>query len=354
MNKRIVGIDFLRGVAVILVIFRHITWPSIPFLTRIGWAGVDLFFVLSGYLVTSLLLVEYQKTSKVNIQRFLIRRAFKIYPAHYVMIIITIISFPIINIFFPIQIGYGAHPYIGEFFYLQNYIGALWNHTWSLAVEEHFYILLCIFVYIVIRTKLIEKGTVLVWIFALLLLLVLILRITHSYDTTSIAFLSHFRMDSLMFGSVIAYILSFRADQSTAFVRKHNKLLVFIAALLLMPILFLHPWSTFMLTYGLTFTYIGFGLLVVLIVVYADSAGMVKISQLVLVRQMANVGFYSYSIYLWHMFVIRFCSLLQKKLTFIHNSVFVILTFALAIAVGIVMAKLVELPALKLRDKITR
>ncbi|UXE66800.1 MAG: acyltransferase [Chryseotalea sp. WA131a] len=61
MNKRIVGIDFLRGVAVILVIFRHITWPSIPFLTRIGWAGVDLFFVLSGYLVTSLLLVEYQK-----------------------------------------------------------------------------------------------------------------------------------------------------------------------------------------------------------------------------------------------------------------------------------------------------
>ncbi|MFM8743585.1 MAG: acyltransferase family protein [Cytophagales bacterium] len=250
MNRRIVGIDFLRGVAVILVIFRHITWPSIPFLTRIGWAGVDLFFVLSGYLVTSLLMAEYQKTGKVNIHRFLIRRAFKIYPAHYVMIITTIISFPIINLFFPIQIGYGDHPFIGEFFYLQNYIGALWNHTWSLAVEEHFYILLCVFVYIFVRTKLIQKGATLMWIFGLLLLLVLILRITHSYDTTSIAFLSHFRMDSLVFGSVIAYILSFRAVQSTAFVRKHNKLLGLIAALLLMPILFLHPWSTFMLTYG--------------------------------------------------------------------------------------------------------
>lgn len=354
MNKRIVGIDFLRGVAVILVIFRHITWPSIPFLNRIGWAGVDLFFVLSGYLVTSLLLAEYQKTSTVNIQRFLIRRAFKIYPAHYVMIITTIISFPIINLFFPIQIGYGDHPFIGEFFYLQNYIGALWNHTWSLAVEEHFYILLCIFVFVFVRTKLIQQGTALAWIFALLLLLILVLRITHSYDTTSIAFLSHFRMDSLMFGSVIAYFLSFRAEQSSAFVNKHTKLLMFMATLLLMPILFLHPWSTFMLTYGLTLTYIGFGLLVVLIVVYADSASMVKISKLIFVRQMANVGFYSYSIYLWHMFVIRFFSLLQKNLTFIHNSVFVILTLAFAIVVGIVMAKLVELPALKLRDKITR
>ncbi|MFM7851960.1 MAG: acyltransferase family protein, partial [Flammeovirgaceae bacterium] len=82
--------------------------------------GVDLFFVLSGYLVTSLLIVEFQKTNKVNIRRFLIRRAFKIYPAHYFMILTTIITFPIINIFFPIQIGFGKHPYISLFLFQRD------------------------------------------------------------------------------------------------------------------------------------------------------------------------------------------------------------------------------------------
>ena len=75
---RITSIDFLRGVAVLLVVFRHIMLE--PILSNIGWVGVDLFFVLSGFLVSNLLFQEYKQTKTVKPIRFLIRRGFKIYP----------------------------------------------------------------------------------------------------------------------------------------------------------------------------------------------------------------------------------------------------------------------------------
>ncbi|NJM15178.1 MAG: acyltransferase [Bacteroidales bacterium] len=79
---RIKGFDFLRFVAVVLVIYRHS--DSIGTLNFIGWVGVDLFFVLSGFLVSGLMFKEYKKTGGVKIKRFLMRRAFKIYPPFYV------------------------------------------------------------------------------------------------------------------------------------------------------------------------------------------------------------------------------------------------------------------------------
>ena len=83
---RIISIDFLRGVAVLLVVFRHITLE--PILLTVGWAGVDLFFVLSGFLVSNLLFQEYKQTQSVKPIRFLIRRGFKIYPLFYLIIIL--------------------------------------------------------------------------------------------------------------------------------------------------------------------------------------------------------------------------------------------------------------------------
>lgn len=81
---RITSIDFLRGVAVLLVVFRHIYFE--PVLVTVGWIGVDLFFVLSGFLVSNLLFQEYKQTQTVKPIRFLIRRGFKIYPLFYLMI----------------------------------------------------------------------------------------------------------------------------------------------------------------------------------------------------------------------------------------------------------------------------
>ena len=88
-DNRIRDLDFLRGLAIIGVLLRHSAFENI--FARAGWAGVDLFFVLSGFLVSGLLFREYKKTGTVRIGRFLIRRGFKIYPTFYIFLIVSFI-----------------------------------------------------------------------------------------------------------------------------------------------------------------------------------------------------------------------------------------------------------------------
>jgi peptidoglycan/LPS O-acetylase OafA/YrhL len=80
-NERL---DILRCIAILLVFGRHGfiygTWMNV------GWAGVDLFFVLSGFLISGLLFNEYQKTGEISLKRFYLRRGFKIYPAFWAML----------------------------------------------------------------------------------------------------------------------------------------------------------------------------------------------------------------------------------------------------------------------------
>jgi len=89
---RIFELDLLRGIAIILVSYRHTvlrpyclgTGSPIPaLLWQFGGSGVDLFFVLSGFLIGNLLFKEYIKTSSINIGRFIIRRGLKIWPSYY-------------------------------------------------------------------------------------------------------------------------------------------------------------------------------------------------------------------------------------------------------------------------------
>ncbi|MBK6883764.1 MAG: acyltransferase [Flavobacteriales bacterium] len=80
-------VDMLRGIAVLLVLFRHhdVGGPLHDF----GWMGVDLFFVLSGFLVSGLIFDEYRRTGEFRGLHFLIRRGFKIYPSFYALILVS-------------------------------------------------------------------------------------------------------------------------------------------------------------------------------------------------------------------------------------------------------------------------
>src|SRR5436189_6436623 len=95
-SSRLLGLDILRVCAVLLVFGRHYPTPAeapefwknlVPVMQRGSWIGVDLFFVLSGFLVSGLLFREYLERGSVQIGRFLVRRAFKIYPAFWAMIV---------------------------------------------------------------------------------------------------------------------------------------------------------------------------------------------------------------------------------------------------------------------------
>src|ERR1700740_43634 len=131
-NKRL---DVLRCIAVLLVMFNHGgIWPAAA---HHGWIGVDLFFVLSGFLISGLLFSEYKKRQSISFKRFFIRRGLKIYPAFYAFLLLTGITGELV---------FHSHPtgaqYFHEVFFVMNYEHGVWDHTWSLGVEEHFYIFL--------------------------------------------------------------------------------------------------------------------------------------------------------------------------------------------------------------------
>ena len=90
-NKRkyITGIDGLRSIAVIGVILYHLTPRFMPG----GFLGVTLFFVISGYLMTDILLTEWQERQKIGLKQFYVKRARRIYPSLFVLFIVTGSSF---------------------------------------------------------------------------------------------------------------------------------------------------------------------------------------------------------------------------------------------------------------------
>src|ERR1043166_4604044 len=139
-RPRVIGLDLLRLVAIVLVLGRHAEQPpaGVPLASglveswqRGGWVGVDLFFVLSGFLVSGLLFAEFASRGQISVLRFYVRRGWRIYPAFYLLIATTILGR---TVFF--QAPSGRHV-LAEVFFLQSYATGLWNHTWSLAVEEH-------------------------------------------------------------------------------------------------------------------------------------------------------------------------------------------------------------------------
>ncbi len=148
---RSTGLDVLRFVAVLLVLHLHgsyvlgpIPWQSVSItvkelitvLAPHGERGVDIFFVLSGFLVAGLLMHECARTGNVDLRRFFFRRGFKIYPSFWLLVLVTAIQ---------AYLKTGRVPIVSlvtELLFIQNYIPGLWEHTWSLAVEEHFYLIL--------------------------------------------------------------------------------------------------------------------------------------------------------------------------------------------------------------------
>src|SRR4029077_4802612 len=355
---RIKRLDILRCLAVLLILVHHAGF--IPIFTKIGWVGVDLFFVLSGFLISGLLYSEFKRLGTIRWGRFLIRRGLKIYPAFYVMILVTFLARQIIGS--PHTLG----PYLREIFFIQNYGPGVWQHTWSLGVEEHFYLLLPIFFPLLIQFSNNQKDPFasLPWAFAFVAVSCFLFRAATVYFTSSAVFISpmvtnptHERMDSLFFGVLLGYFHHFHAAtianffESTAN-RIYTGLLV--AAALSCCFVFTRE-NHFLLTFGLTLLYLGFGGLLLMSLQIRDvlplrlRGHMERLGTLC-----AAIGTYSYSIYLWHIPFQAFAPGVLRRLLHIRFGPLEQFLFYLAgsIVFGILMARAIEFPVLKLRDRL--
>jgi peptidoglycan/LPS O-acetylase OafA/YrhL len=136
--QRIPSLDGLRAISISLVVLSHLVkWKhvSLDLLGSYGALGVQVFFVLSGYLITNLLLREYDRTSTVSLKDFYIRRAFRIFPAAFVFLAVVIVLYWRQMTWYHIA---------AAVFYVANMDMSrpwIFGHLWSLSIEEQFYLL---------------------------------------------------------------------------------------------------------------------------------------------------------------------------------------------------------------------
>jgi peptidoglycan/LPS O-acetylase OafA/YrhL len=137
-ENRIPSLDGLRAISISLVILSHLVkWKhiSLEVLGSYGALGVFIFFVLSGYLITSILLREYERSSAINLAQFYLRRAFRIFPAAFVFLaVVTVLYWHQMKWF---------HIAAAVFYVANRDITRPWifGHLWSLSIEEQFYLL---------------------------------------------------------------------------------------------------------------------------------------------------------------------------------------------------------------------
>ena len=294
-------IDGLRAFGIIGVIFYHleIFINNNQFLPG-GFLGVDVFFVVSGYLITKLLYEEYNLTGSFSLKNFYLRRAKRLLPA--LMFVVFITNFFAFILLFPSEYKHYIKSVISSFFFVSNiffhYSGQNYGeniisekpllHTWSLGIEEQFYIFFPIFLLFVL--KFLKNLKSLIFILIIISSFFLCLKISSTHPSFNFYFLTS-RAWELLAGGLVVFI-------NIYFKKINNKLIsefisffglfLIIYSFLIFDDVSRHP-STFTI-----FPVLG----CFLILLNNSKENFVK--RILSFLPLRGIGLISYSLYLWH------------------------------------------------------
>jgi peptidoglycan/LPS O-acetylase OafA/YrhL len=373
---RILALDTIRGIAILMVILHHAGPEMIPnqpqvdgasgfafwALKNLGWTGVDLFFVLSGYLIGGLLLSELDRHGRIGCGRFWLRRGLKIWPSYFALLAVLagIEATRWIDLASP---GSTANDLLVHGLFLQNYLDRGVNGpTWSLAVEEHFYLLLPLLLLVVGRGGGAAGAGLARYhaFFALSLAGGMGLRVWHVLvndgPEVNDFMLSHFRFDSLILGVALQFYRRRFPGQARLLARRYWWLLLPFAVGLLLPSISFSRNDALMFGPGFTGLAIGYAILIGLALEFLDS----RLGDGAALRPVARMGCWSYNIYLWHYFVpfvVPGYWQLQSAVGSLDAPAPLVLTLqaliyvAVSVTLGAVMTRWVEVPFLRLRDR---
>jgi peptidoglycan/LPS O-acetylase OafA/YrhL len=303
------SLDGIRAIAVLIVVLCHSDLEAfVP-----GGLGVTIFFFLSGYLITTLILTERERTGRLNIFNFYIRRIFRLMPPLLISLAIAygltyagLLSGGITSAGLAAQLFYFAN-YYGLFFDPGNTVPSGTGVLWSLAVEEHFYILYPLLMMLMLGSALRPRAIgVLLGVGCLIVLAwrIHLVQLAQSPDFVSdrTYYASDTRIDSIIYGCILAVVMNPKRElyRLGTMSLVQWAVLAGAAGALLLTLLYRDP------TFRETIRYSIQGLALLPLFYFA-----VRFSDNRLFRKLdlpwaVTLGTYSYSIYLIHGVVIEF------------------------------------------------
>jgi peptidoglycan/LPS O-acetylase OafA/YrhL len=400
-NFRFLGLDAMRGFAILIVLMGHVQFrmpdgtflgPVLFSLKQLGFVGVDVFYVLSGFLIGGILLTQHKLTGSIRLPRFFASRALRLWPSYFLFVLF---AWRWYHWFHFDQVGtpvkpsslLGMWPYLAH---VQNYYDLVERNpgataalqTWQFASIVHFYIVFGLLVAVLSRVG--GRGAMksIPWLAVATLVVCFILRlhgappIEDGFDSYKHYFPTHLRIDEPMFGVLLAWLVVYHRDRLDSFMRRAWIAVLVVSGAALLPIaLRKQEEPPFLLIWGYTAGAVfagGFALTLWWLeerkLVQTASGGAVEPVSLIkrlgagVLGALALIGTWSYSIYLWHQPICTHW--LEDKMrrqigthvvswsSPLYYPVAACAYIGAAIAIGAIMYYLLERPSTALRNRI--
>ena len=336
-KNRIANLDLFRAIAILFVIIFHVVQMFSGQSINQNWYawgkyGVEFFFMLSGFLIGGLF---YKQTKSVNLFRFWLLRFLRTYPPYFVALLVS---------FLTVLFARKVHFDPGYLIFIQNFYPKIpyFLISWSLCIEEHFYLLFPLL--ILVSEKLIKsaKGKLIFWI---------VLSITPTFcryllgspENANFGYFqtaSFFRFDGIAMGCLLAFAI-YRMKYVFSFsIRSRLIILIFFICTILLNVLFKNHFLTY------CFGYLILNISLLLLITTFYFSGTFRIASFFLVRPIASMA---YSLYLTHAVVINAMSLISLKF---HLSLFssYFFTVVFIFITGFGFYSLIENPSIRFRD----
>jgi len=344
MNTKITGyipaLDGLRALSILLVFAGHIGLGNfVP-----GGLGVTTFFFISGFIITNLLITEYNKSGTIRLKLFYIRRLLRLYPALLLMLLLTTVFVLYLEHSLPWKELIAALFYFENYYFVSGYTHLTFYYKilWSLAVEEHFYL-----VFPFLLLALARKINVFFMATVTLVVIALLTRvyISYHYHANEYAFvqtyvLTHCRFDSILYGCLLSIIIHSR--KGSHFLKVSTSLVTFIAGILLLLFTLIYKDEFFRQTFRYSLQ--GIALLTIVTSILFNNRYH-YLNQLLSTRPLVYIGKLSYSIYLFHFLA----DMIAEEYTKNDPLLKVMMITGITIVLSLCSYHLVEVPILKVR-----
>ncbi len=362
-TEKLHGLDHLRALAILLVFFFHYQLPYfghpawLQDVAAFGWTGVDLFFVLSGFLISSHLFAAIAKESHISFSRFFLKRFFRIIPIYLVVVAIYFL----VPAFHERE---ALRPLWRYLTFTQNFgldlsTGGTFSHAWSLCVEEHFYLVFPLVIIALVAGSMLYRSF---WLVPGLMVAGIVVRHCiwqYSYGPEAdsemgvlrwyeyIYYPTYCRLDGLLTGIGIAAAYVFRPELFAKMARYNHALLVAGIVVLAAAYFICTDQSSYVASVlGFPLISIGYGLLVT----SAISPG----SVLYRIRSGATsyTAAWSYALYLTHKGVIHLTQLYLSSYLDKDNIAMMLVCLASCLAVAWLLHGVIERPFMTLRQRL--